>query len=539
MIKEIYINGSLMDTDDKTIIGFDLQSYDVKDPANPKIIISNTVTFPCTSNNLRIIGFADNPQVESDVPFYYMYLTYNQNNEVIVEDARVRITEVGDRISMVIYQKNNVWDSFKVIKFPDIEAKLFAYLVVKYGYPIANTKVSSYGTFLDFFINSESGITLPFYFGNLYDKETEEGSNQYLEGTDSGNYITLADGLNQGGHFSVYALDFFQFLEDEYGIDFQTNEDFQANIFKDEYASKVYFPLQSITAISDNGYYISLNQQETYEPLDDVAIKTDKSIYDFILAYFQHFNVIMDNFWNNGNYVNRCYRFDQLSDDAPVVNWSGKISGKPKYYPILSGFAQSNSIKFSEIYDGGAETFNSRTIFCANKNIDAESELFTIECYMPKGVTIGSVFVPLMNEAPAFNTFTFLIYSGNTKQVTVYLNHDNVSVNLKVPALYSLDNEYRLLEAIAYKPKIYEVEKWFTLNDIRNLRFFAQYYIEELGGTFFLNKVKGYVAGSLRSTTKCELIKIGSKTPIEIPGGDFFVDGNGNIFTDGNGNLFY
>jgi hypothetical protein len=536
-MRKVLLNGIELDIDEETIIGFDIQTYDVKEPAKPKVIISNNVSFPPTSTNLKAIGFTNNPQVDSEVAFNLMLLTYIEGNDIIVENAKVRITEVLDRIKLVIYQKNDAWDTFKLLKFPDIEAKLFAFLAVKYNYPTVLNKAGSFATFLDFFINSNHGIIIPFYFSNLYNQETESGSGIYLEGLD---FITLANGGMQGGHFSVYAKDFFQFLEDEYNIDFQTNELFDGNIFQDLFATKVFIPFQSLTIINNGGYYLNLNETETYTPLKDVTIKADKSIYDFVIAFFQHFNVIIDNFWLNGSYVNRCYRFDDMLNYAPIKNWSGKLSGQSKYIPIVDGYAQKNYITFSKIYEGGDKYFNSRKILCANKNIDPEIELFSINAYVPNGVTSDAgKWIPDLSVSNAFTDFTFLIDSGQTQTVKVWFNTENIDVTLKVPALYDLSSEYQLLESVMNKPRLYEAEKWLTLSDIRNIRFFCQYYIEELGGCFFLNKIKGYVAGSLKSSTKIELIKISNNTLLNIPDADNYIDGVGNDFTDGNNNLLF
>ena len=77
----------------------------------------------------------------------------------------------------------------------------------------------------------------------------------------------------------------------------------------------------------------------------------------------------------------------------------------------------------------------------------------------------------------AFKEFTFLVFSGQRENVDVYLGSNVINVSLQIPALYDLTAEYVLLAEMARKPKVYEVEKWLTLSDIRNLRFFKQYFI--------------------------------------------------------------
>lgn len=362
-MKKVILNGSIMDVDKATIIGFDFQSYDIKDPAKPKATISNKISFPATAKNLYAIGYANNPQIDSDVPYNEMYLTYIEGNDVIVENAKVRIESVGNRIELLIYDKNNVWDLFKQLLIPNINVGLLVYLAEKYNLPIVTQKAATYSAFLDAFINRQTGIILPFYFSNLYEHKLNEADPNYLEGQ---NYITLATNGIQGGHFAVSVKDIFQYLESTYDIDFQTAIEFDYNIFNDEYASTVFIPWQGFTVKSDGGYYLSINIDSEYKPLDGVSIKDDKTVYDLIAAYFKHFNILIDNVWDGGKYVNRCYRFDDITN-SPVENWSGKLSGTPKYYPVIQGITQNNYIRFSSIYEGGSKNFNSKLMVCETK----------------------------------------------------------------------------------------------------------------------------------------------------------------------------
>ena len=92
--------------------------------------------------------------------------------------------------------------------------------------------------------------------------------------------------------------------------------------------------------------------------------------------------------------------------------------------------------------------------------------------------------------------------------------------------MYGLSGEYYGLESILEYPVYYEVKKWLTLYDITELEFFKKYYIRELNGCFFLNKISGFNPEKSNEPTTIELIKVSDETPY-TPYVDFWVDGIG------------
>lgn len=534
---QLLLNNIEVEIDEQTIIGFEIQAYDITEPGRPKITISNNFTIPLTSKNLAVIGFGHNSQVDSDVIYNQILVKYIIDNEVFLDGARARLEKVSDRIELFIYQKNSVWDTFKKTKIPSILPDLLTYLNTKYSYPLVDSKhTGTYGAFVSMFIE-DHGLKIPYYFSNLSLYQVSE-TEPFFEGLD---YITLADGTKQGGHLALYLKDFIQFLEYKYSVDFQTEETFDGNIFNDAYASKTYVPFQGITMQYDSGYFLSVKSAETYDPLKDISIKDDKSIYDLLTAYFKHFNCLIDTVWKEGEYVYKVYRFDDISTFGNVINWSGNLdSNKPIIFkPSVDKWAQNSIIKFNSVFEGGNDLLNSKTIAVANENIESESIITDIDSFVC-GFTLSgtSKSIPVLNTTEPFNGFVFFVDSGLTENVTVHLNSDSAVLTLDIPALYSLASEYSVLATMMNKPKFYEVEKWLTLSDIRNLRFFAQYYFEELGGSYFINKISGFNPAKKNVPTKLELIKISNATPtIEIEG-NYWVDGIPNKFVDGQGNYF-
>ena len=73
-----------------------------------------------------------------------------------------------------------------------------------------------------------------------------------------------------------------------------------------------------------------------------------------------------------------------------------------------------------------------------------------------------------------------------------------------------------LMDSILAYPKFYEIKKWLTISDIRGFEFFKQYYISELNGSFFVNKIKGFNPDKSKDPTTIELIKVSSKKGLHL-----------------------
>jgi hypothetical protein len=626
------INDQLVDLDEKTAIGITFQAYDMKDPGKRKVNISNTFTIPATANNMAIIGFAGNVHSNDTTIYDVMYCDYYIDNEHIIKNSKVRIQEVSDRISLFVFQKDDIWEALKLYKWADFVPEFLTWLQTSKGY----YSESSYfnGTFESFITTLSghtTGLVLPMYFGNLYNAvynkigETKtfnysesqtsfafiaeftylitnwdsSGSSNVISVTESGGEITypllIEKGLSysfdieketpdesaelsffgfdvyiedttniclkyypielsepaNGGHICAYVKTIVDFLESKYDINFCVNESgITANIWDDPYASAIYVPIRDIdikfhyTGLAVTGYYYAITDGGKFLPGEDLQDKPEKTLYDLINAFMQHFNIIKDDIEIEGNPAIRLARFDDMKTLASVVKFSGKLSGTPKFKPYIDGYAIENYIKFDSIYPEGDPLINSRTIICDNKNLDATKELFTIDAYIPSFVDITGGVVPDLSTQESFKTFVFLISSGiTTEAINVSISSDSepivASLQLPKAAIYSLASEYKFIDEIIQHPKYYEIEKWLTLKDIQSIEFFKQYYIQELNGSYFINKISGFNPDKSNSPTKLELLWISNQAVIDFLDLKYYTDGIGNTFTDGLGNKFF
>lgn len=546
------INGIKVDIDENTAIGVDYQSYDVKQPGVRKVNITNTFTIPKTSSNLQIFGNANNPQSISKTIYNQNTVDYWVGNEQLITDARIRVDEISERISLFVFQKPDVWDLIKQVVWPDFAKDFIKWMQDEKSLPSKDSPfIGSFTNFVEPYTDSTEGIKLPFYFSNLYNYDPD-GGELYLEDPNS-IYLRYWDGGKKadGGHFCVYCKTIFEYLEFKYDVNFLTaGGQSVGNLWDDVVAKALYIPLRDLTPRFNysggvvNGYYFEFNNDTKFLPLKDQKDKAGKKLYDFVNAFFQHLNVIKDEIEIGTEKVIKLARFDDIETLADVVDWSGKLFGPAGFKPIIDGYKQENVIKFKQIYEEGDELLNSKTLTCQNLNIDATENLFEIDAYVNSFLEINGGVVPDLSPKEAFKTFSFMLDSGLTNDsINIYYAENGTQVNtamqLQKPALYNLAGEYNFLDEILNYPRFYEIEKWLTISDIKNLEFFKQYYFRELNGSYFLNKISGFNPEKSNKPTKIELIKISDKTPIADPNLNYWTDGVGDGWTDGVSDLFF
>jgi hypothetical protein len=554
MSRLLRINDIDVDIDDKTAIGLDLQSYDVKEPGKTFINVSNTFNVPITSNNLSIFGLANNPQSKSTKVYDTSFCDYWIDNDKVIDNAKIRVESIKDRLNLFIYEKLDIWEELKKVYWNDFTIDYIQWLQDNKGLPSSTSPYSgSTQTFVDTYATNTEGILLPMYVGNLFDYDPAGGT-AYVEDFDT---IFINYALALGGHFTTYVKSIFEYLEDTYNVNFLTSGGvLPGNIWDDAVAPLVYIPLRNVNIVTNNLgggnaeiFFKAESFLEIYSPLKDQRDKRDKTIYDFVIAFFQHFNILKDELKISGEQIIRLARFDDLETIADVVNFSGKTSGISKFMPKIEGYAQENLIKFKEIYPEGDSLVNSKTLNSLNVNIDIRADLFDIDAYIPAVFADGTTSngdILDMTVKESFKTFAFFISDGETTNNVEVKVKDIINPaltlgtrKLQLSVAYDLDSEYNFLDDIIDYPKVYEADMWLTMADIRNFEFFKQRWIQELNGSFFVNKIKGFNPEKSKKPTTLELIKISDKTPPADPNLNNWVDGVQDDWVDGENDFWF
>ena len=501
------INGKTLDIDESTAIGITFQAYDFTDPSKLKFSFSNNFTVPKTAKNLNILGYPGNPQSTSQAIYDFLPCDYWSDNIQFIKNGRCYVTEVGDRINLSITEKESVWDLMELCSWPSFVSEYTTWL----NLPSASAPfIGSFSDFIAPYVSSTSGILLPAYVGNLAKYSPDEitfienSSNIYVK------YNSFA-----GGHFAAYCKSLFQFIESKFDVDFSASSvGLSYNLFDDPIASTMFIPLQNLNVQSTGtGFYFYFDNISTFAPEDLTEAQSDKTVLSFVKSFLQIFNALIDK--KNDGYI--CRRFDDIIN-APIVDFSGNMTGMPIFKPIIQNFKQNNYIKFGTKYEGAPDLSGSKYIYCNNKNIEAgttDESLFDIDAYIPGGFAIGGGVILDMSVPEAQNQFTFMVASG-IFSCTVHLVQDSVDLTtsklLPLAVVYSLAGEYNTIQNMVMYPCLFEIKKYLRMTDVFNLQFFAQYRIKELNGVFFLNQIKNYNPKKTTEPVKIELIKITQNT---------------------------
>ena len=300
---------------------------------------------------------------------------------------------------------------------------------------------------------------------------------------------------SDGGHFCVFAKTIFEYIEDTYGVNFLTaGGQIDHNIWDDPVALGLFTPMNEISIIATGtsgactlGFATS-GSNSIFLPYNDLRDKSEKTLYDWVMAFFNHLHIIKDDIELNGENVIALRRFDDLSNtDINIVNWSGKMSGVPTFKPYIDGYAQHNWIRFKSVHKSLNTSFGEIDIPCLNQNLDVNLDLFQIDAYIPTLETIRVTVVPEtfdyiydMSESESFKTFTFFLKGEQTAyDCSIGYLKESININglipLYKPALYDVNSEYLLLKSAMQYPKFYEIKKWLKASDIRNFEFFKLY----------------------------------------------------------------
>ena len=510
-------NNQLVDIDEQTAIGIDFQAYDVAKPGSRKVSVSNNFTIPKTAGNMRMIGFAGNPQSIDNSVYDKIVVDYFNDNMQLIKKGSAQVTEVGERISLLVYEKESFWELMTDYKWPDFLVEFIAWMQEEKSLPSSTAPfVGTFQQFIDGYINTSEGLFLPFFIGNLAKHEVssvfiEDTSKLWLKYNAASSPET-----SFGGHWCIYCKTIFEFIESKYGVNLSvTDNTIDYNIFEDAIASTDYVRAGNISIeYTPTGFYFSANASGVFSPEKTTNDKESKSLYDFVNAWFQRFNCIIDKAKTTDGttkYVIR--RFDDITN-APIIDLSGKRQGDYTFKPIIDGIKQTGYIKFSSVYEGLDELTNSKKISCYNKNIDpggADNALFSIDTYIHGSVKVGGDVVPDLSLNDSLKTFEFFISQGQASTTVKAMENGverTANVILPIARTYDLSSEYVTYAQMVQYPKAYTIKRWMSLVDIDKIVYFARYWIKELNGYFFINKISGYNPQKSQEATTIDLVKL-------------------------------
>lgn len=551
------INGHIADIDEDTAIGIDLQAYDFKDPGKLKVNVSNTFSLPATAKNMRILGGPGSPSRVDNTVYSRIYVDYQVKNKMYIKDGAGRVESIKKgRINMFVAQRPSFIDAMKSVP-------LTTFLQEWFKTSFFNSVFHSYQQLVNAYAEGHNGVILPAMIGTL--SELPDEKNRVVEyfGFDNGTEVVHEIAMRvvhhdegwvaHGGHFCVFIDRLFIFFEDYFGVNLNSGLEAAYSLYNDVVFKSLYIPVRNInvTAGSPDYCFLQFNNNSNLFPIEDVAPYGELSAFDLFAETLRLLGYGMEEVGDGFELV----RLDRIGavpvpgDILPGYMEAG-FRNELEYKPTIEGYGQQNIIKM-EPADNAGEMAGARVLLSNNENSEAKKDLFTVNAYVPtffRGyfLFLYDYFVPAMREAKSVEKLTFFrsserraIFKVSGTYQTIppevvqqfpafiqgriprgdYSNTPDWQVGgyLYAPEVYSVSAEYNFLEGIINSPETYKVKRWVTSSQMEGFRKIATYYVPELGGWFYVNKIKGFNPVKSKQPVEFELIKVPWQRMPQLP----------------------
>ncbi len=528
----LIINGEQVDVDDRTSIGIDIQGYDFKKPGQSKVAVSNTFSIPATSKNKKIFGYPGELYIQDASIYNNMSIDYIIDNVKFIDKGSVRVESVqSGRINLFVVQSP---DFFTQMKLTPLN-----YLILSYFSSIPSAlpgaDITNVATYLK---NRTSGVKLSGYWGSFngdVDNDLVDGR-FYPEKYPVPNGRILGsenrDGpptqYYSGGHISIYLKTLLSYLETLYDVNLHSGSSGVWNLFNDVEFNKTFMPVKNIGVRKTSGGSFELFWGEV--PIKGFQSFEGLTVFDFINAVLQTFGCILEPMVFEG--VDDPAIYDKSNsfsivrfDSMKTSGWGGNLPGemeadwheKSKFMPFVEGFAQESYIK-QTVADGISELTGAKKITSSNKNVAQIAELFKIKTLIPPTEIInnGGILRPILDTSikESSKNFMFLQDNINYQISSIYYvlqgdgDGDAGVVNNYPAVAYSIENEYQMWDEIMQTPETRTVKRWVRSIELKNFVISAPYYVKELGGWYFVNKIRGFNPVESYKPVEFELIKL-------------------------------
>lgn len=551
------INGEIADIDEDTAIGIDLQAYDFKDPGKLKVNVSNTFSLPATAKNMRILGSPGSPSRVDNTIYNRISVDYQVKNKIYINNGSTRVESIKKgRINMFFAQRPGFIDRMKAVTLNQFLQQWFIHDFQNYMFADYEAMVNAYA-------EGHNGVILPAMLGTLADLPDEKGRVIEYFGFDNGSGIVHEIAMRvqhhdegwvaHGGHFCVFIAPLFKYFEEYFGVDLNSASPAVYSLFNDGVFKSLYIPCRNINVADGTRMleFVQFDPNSNLRPLDDVVPYSDLSAFDLFSETLKLLGYGVEEVGEGFELV----RLDQMGavpihGDILPGYMEAEFRKEMEYKPIVEGYGQQNIIKM-EPADNAGEMAGARVLVSNNENSEAKKDLFTVNAYVPTffrgwSLFLPAYFVPDMREAKSVEKLAFfrsserrVIFTVSGKYQTIppevvqqfptyiqgmiprgtYIDTPDWQVGgyLFAPEVYSVSAEYNFLEGIINSPETYKVKRWVTSSQMENFRKIATYYVPELGGWFYVNKIKGFNPVKSKQPVEFELIKVPWQRMPQLP----------------------
>lgn len=229
---------------------------------------------------------------------------------------------------------------------------------------------------------------------------------------------------------------------------------------------------------------------------------------------------------------NTIYDFETIAeiiDPSNTIDWSKKFISKESEKYIFGSYAQNNYMRYK--YNDDNAIYNDGFLFIDNKNLADQKTIIPSKIYSPElafsdNLGFVSKVYKLWNKEskddgntaykPLSNRFYFMRSVDKTFASPVTIGSESLA-NSQTIAAAPVENftgltfneiiaiYYPDIKRILNKSQVLTCKFWLSTQDVNDIDFSVPYYIEQLGGSFMINKINNFIKGK---ETIVELIRI-------------------------------
>jgi hypothetical protein len=492
MSLEIYINTIKLNIPDKQTIAYNLANFEITDLANRKLTYTNNFLIPAAGNELAF-GFSGNIASAQSLPYTQLSVDVFADGIQIITDGSAFIQDFSDGFYSLQVTDNK--DLIQQMRDTPLST-LYAGVTVAVpgsagGYGNEVLLKATTGFKMDVIMNDNHiAVDAPL---NLY------------------NWTDETDTL------SVFIKTVFQRYETVNSVTFA------GDLWTDAYFVKLRM----------NVFYALLNRNIGPDTSDiqRINLNPSKSFYDLFRAMLQIFG---STYKTSGSTITFS-KLDNIDLTTPV-DWSGKATKINSKLFAIPNTGQKNYFRYSA-GEGTDKTMNQSVIASNNLNLPFEVDLMTFDATVYPLVildmyalytdqetvywkdNIGKFSDPDIHGVSNIisrpvSEFVFMIDSthdlfavscGSVEGGAMYTP---AAGEVFTPTYFNSQNEYTLLTQMLTNPVFYDADMWLGLLDVTTFDNMKVYKINELGGIFYVNSIKGYLLNSVDKTAQVELIKL-------------------------------
>lgn len=571
----LYVNDTIIDIDDNTAVGVYVTTIDPYNPTTIKKTSTNNFSIPKTFNNLRIFGYANNPTYTNvgakyiDRSYERMEFKYYYHNELVFKGL-CYLDKINDRIHIVGYEFPDVFDWMRSISYNDfLNSYLNDFLKPKYNVPIkgdSNVFLTEFQRYLSTGTTKCDALQFIGSFqnedGDFYKDYTRFGMGRVRGFSFTFNRVGSPfdeEGIKviTGNHYSSRFKYIIEYIKQQYNAD--TNNigtiDFEvgtAGCFIDsDLEQTAYLTLRGLSPAGSNTDAMYFYASVFFVPESGYP---DKTLYDIFALFIKQFNLVVDSsvVGDETTYAIRC--FSDI-ESANIYDFNRNIDlSDYDFEPKFAGLAQQNIVKYEFLPAEMSPQYKGAILRSSNMNLPYKSDMASIPVFCGEEFLIDgdTETLKISNNKSDKAKTNFIIMKRQSQN---YLDLSGKNFNYRIsgynggefftvlgaepPSLgvpFDLSEIFSFMNTFFDKPKKYKIKKFFSVQEIRDLKKWQLYYIKELGGSFVISEISGFNPRSSKATD-VTVIKISDLTSDIYEEFDYFVI-DGEFLTIGGEKLY-